>query len=170
MTGSSFRSEDHCPRSLAPGAAEGGRRPTGIPVVASPQAEIFLGRHGTQTSRNIHGYAISPRFEGARPNGPDGEKLQPSAKTTKRRGSFRIKENERRKLKAFFREMVCHRSVERLTDLFQSIPFDPYAPVRQQLLGILRAVNKSRKASGYEEVPVSALKLSWSKSKSRIAA
>lgn len=39
------------------------------------------------------------------------------------------------------------------------IPFEPYAPVRRQLLNILRAVNRVRQAAGFESVPVSALRL-----------
>ncbi|MCA9439140.1 MAG: hypothetical protein KC978_25370, partial [Candidatus Omnitrophica bacterium] len=38
------------------------------------------------------------------------------------------------------------------------LPFEPYAPVRRQLLCILRAVNKKRKEAGYEVLPQSVLR------------
>ena len=34
-----------------------------------------------------------------------------------------------------------------------SLPFEPYAPVRRQLVNILRAVNRERQAAGFEPVP-----------------
>jgi hypothetical protein len=42
---------------------------------------------------------------------------------------------------------------------FSKLPFEPYAPVRQQLLIILRAVNRARKAAGLEPVPWTCIRL-----------
>lgn len=36
---------------------------------------------------------------------------------------------------------------------------EPYAPVRRQLLNLLRAVNRAWKQAGYEPVPVECLRL-----------
>ena len=55
--------------------------------------------------------------------------------------------------------LSVHRSSDNLARALPSLPFEPYAPVRQQLLNILRAVNRSRKAAGFEPVPLSALRL-----------
>lgn len=73
--------------------------------------------------------------------------------------SVRIDPIEYRKLKAHFVELAAHRSVENLVQALQRIPFEPYAPVRRQLLNILRAVNRKRAASGFEPVPTEALRL-----------
>lgn len=73
--------------------------------------------------------------------------------------SVRIAAAEYLKLKSFLVGLATRRSVENLTEAFQRIPFEPYAPVRRQLLNILRAVNRERKAAGFEPVPVSALRL-----------
>lgn len=40
-----------------------------------------------------------------------------------------------------------------------SLPFTGFSPVRQQLLNILRTINRKRKRSDFELVPVSALRL-----------
>jgi hypothetical protein len=72
----------------------------------------------------------------------------------------RIHPEEYRKLKAYLLSLARHRSVENLTAVFHAIPFEPYAPVRRQLLNLLRGVNRERKAAGFEPVPTSALRLS----------
>jgi len=74
--------------------------------------------------------------------------------------SCRIAPEEYANLKAHFvGELARHRSVANLVEAFARIPWEPYAPVRRQLLNVLRAVNRRRKRSGYEPVPVSALRL-----------
>jgi hypothetical protein len=42
---------------------------------------------------------------------------------------------------------------------FYQVPFEPYAPVRRQLLRIWRAVNLARRKAGYQPVPVEVLPL-----------
>ena len=62
-------------------------------------------------------------------------------------------------LLALFKSLAVHRCVETLTREFQAIRFSPFARVRRQYLRLLREVNELRKTSGYEPVPLSALKL-----------
>jgi hypothetical protein len=73
--------------------------------------------------------------------------------------SVRIHPERYRELKRYCVDLATRRSVESLADEFARVPFEPYAPVRRQLLNILRAVNRSRKQAGFESVPVSALRL-----------
>lgn len=73
--------------------------------------------------------------------------------------SVRIHPTEYLRLKAYFLELATRRSTEKLTTEFQRIPFEPYAPVRRQLLNLLRAVNRVRKNAGYAQVQTSALRL-----------
>lgn len=73
--------------------------------------------------------------------------------------SVRIAGDEYLKLKSYLVGLAVHRSVENLVGEFQRIRFEPYAPVRRQLLNILRAVNRVRGEAGFELVPVSALRL-----------
>lgn len=73
--------------------------------------------------------------------------------------SVRIAPDEYLELKSYLVGLAVHRSVENLIAEFRRIPFEPYAPVRRQLLNILRAVNRARHAAGFEPVPVSALRL-----------
>ncbi len=73
--------------------------------------------------------------------------------------SVRIHPDEYRTLKAYLLSIACHRSVEKLIGEFRRIRFEPYAPVRRQLLNLLRAVNRLRAEAGFEPVPISALRL-----------
>lgn len=73
--------------------------------------------------------------------------------------SVRIAPDEYLRLKAFFVDLACHQSVDGLAAEFSRLPFEPYAPVRRQLLNLLRAVNRERHAAGFEPVPVGALRL-----------
>lgn len=67
----------------------------------------------------------------------------------------RIEQEEYKRLKAYFLELALHRSAERLGSELARLPFEPYAPIRGQLLAVLRAVNRERKRAGFEPVPKS---------------
>jgi hypothetical protein len=63
-------------------------------------------------------------------------------------------------VRAYLLGLAVHRSPEQLQHHLEHVfPFMPYARVRRQLLRLLREVNEARRAAGYEEVPVSALRL-----------
>jgi hypothetical protein len=58
-------------------------------------------------------------------------------------------------LKAHFEGLALHRTAENLIREFSALGLEPYAPVKTQLASILRAVNRRRKAAGFQLVPVS---------------
>jgi hypothetical protein len=62
-------------------------------------------------------------------------------------------------LKAWLLELAVHRSAENLAKAFYQIPFEPYAPVRRQLLNLHRAVNHARKQSGFSRIPIEVIPL-----------
>lgn len=71
-------------------------------------------------------------------------------------------EIERRRyleLKSWFLDVAVHRTAANLALEFYQLPYEAYAPVRRQLLNILRKVNEVRKRAGYQLVPVEALPL-----------
>ena len=98
----------------------------------------------------FEGYSISYRRSGVTPKGGGPPKWH---------ACVRIDPPTYKQLKAFFRDRACHRSVENLATDFARVPYARYAPVRRQLLTILRAVNEARARMGYELVPHSALLL-----------
>jgi hypothetical protein len=90
------------------------------------------------------GYAIGCR------KGRDGRRWHPSVRI--KRGVFRA-------LKARVTQIAVHRSVEDLCCELRTIDFEAYAPVRDQLRGLLRAVNHRRKTAGLELLPHTTLRL-----------
>lgn len=65
----------------------------------------------------------------------------------------RIERTEYEQLKAYFLTLAPRRSAVALAEEFAAVPYEPYAPVRGQLLCIWRAVNRARKEAGFEPVP-----------------
>ncbi|RUL83549.1 hypothetical protein [Tautonia sociabilis] len=71
----------------------------------------------------------------------------------------RIEREQYNLLKSYLVDLATRRSAATLESLFHGLPFEPYAPVREQLLAILRAVNRARKAAGFEPVSARCLRL-----------
>lgn len=71
----------------------------------------------------------------------------------------RLDSERYRELKNYFIERSTHRTAAEIAEELRSLPFEPYAPVRQQLFIILRALNRARKAAGFQQVPWTALRL-----------
>lgn len=63
-----------------------------------------------------------------------------------------------RELCAYFLSIACHRRACTLAEELVALPYEPYAPVRKQLLKLLRLINARRQASGYSKVPTSCLR------------
>ena len=73
--------------------------------------------------------------------------------------SVRIHPERYRSIKAHLLEISRRRSVEQIAKEFAELGFEPYAPVRRQLLSLLKAVNRERKVAGMARVPVECLRL-----------
>lgn len=63
-----------------------------------------------------------------------------------------------RELRDYFVTMACHRSAETLSRELYLVRFEPYAPIRRQLLNILRLVNEHRTRAGFSRIPASVLR------------
>jgi hypothetical protein len=63
-----------------------------------------------------------------------------------------------RELCAYFLSIACHRRADTLAAELYALPHIPYAPVRKQLLKLLRLINAKRQAAGYSKIPYSALR------------
>jgi hypothetical protein len=83
---------------------------------------------------------------------------EPPVSDGKYRVRVQIGRERYRELRAYFVEMATRRSVESLGRELYTVPFEPYAPVRQQMLNVLRLVNRARKQAGFEPVPPDVLR------------
>jgi hypothetical protein len=75
------------------------------------------------------------------------------------RAHVRIADTEFTRLKAYFADLAARRSAEEIAHQFAALPFEPYAPVRRQLLTLLRLVNRGRTLAGLSLVSASCLRL-----------
>ena len=83
---------------------------------------------------------------------------EPAVPDGKYRVRVQITRDWYRDMKAYFQTLATHRSAETLGRELYNVPFEPYAPVRQQMLNILRLVNRQRKAAGYDLLPATVLR------------
>ena len=98
----------------------------------------------------FEGYSVSYRRGGVTPKGGGAPKWHAHVQID--RGTYG-------QLKAFFLDRACHRSAEALGADFARVPYARYAPVRRQLLNLLRAVNDARARQGLEPVHHRSLRL-----------
>ena len=66
--------------------------------------------------------------------------------------SVRIERTEYLSLRDYFLELACRRHPESIADEFAALPYARFAPVRQDIARIIRAVNRKRKAASYQEI------------------
>ncbi|MDA7979501.1 MAG: hypothetical protein MPJ50_12115 [Pirellulales bacterium] len=98
----------------------------------------------------FEGYSISYRRGGQTPPGGGQPKWH---------SCVRIDPATYKQLKEFFLDRACHRSVDNLASDFARVPYARYAPVRRQLLTIVRATNDARARMGFDSLPYTALGL-----------
>lgn len=122
-------------------------------ALKQPSAKGGEGEHLKDCRRTpirFKGYSISYRRAGVTASGVASPKWH---------AHVRIDDDTYRRLRDRFVDLAVHRTADTLGHEFARIPFARYAPIRRQLLNILRAVNERRKQQGYELVPHSTLKL-----------
>ncbi len=93
-------------------------------------------------------------------NGPYRRKLPgtPAARDNKLRVRVQIEREHYLGLKAYFADIARRYLAEELAMQLYCVPFEPYAPVRRQMLNILRAVNDRRKSAGLDKLPPKVLR------------
>lgn len=112
-------------------------------------------RDARRVGIQFQGYSIGVKRGGfVRKNDRD----DPPVRDGKYRVRVQIAAKRYREMKAYFLDIATHRSVDVLGYELSNVPFEPYAPVRQQMLNILRVVNRARKEAGYDLVPSSVLR------------
>lgn len=98
----------------------------------------------------FRGYSISYRSGGRTPSGETDRKWHAHVQIMTE--AYKVE-------RAYFLDLALRRSVDSLANEFRRVPFEPYAPIRRQLLNILRAMNKRRLQGRLEAVPATVLRL-----------
>jgi hypothetical protein len=111
-------------------------------------------------SKSIHDIRHCPlRYRGYALSYRRGGRTRSGQKDPKWHAHVEIDRRRYLELKAWFLDMATHRSADNLALEFYRLPFEPYAPVRRQLLNLLRAVNSTRRKAGFKPVPLEVLPL-----------
>lgn len=103
----------------------------------------------------IGGYSLSVKQGHFLKKERDGNQAVPDGRMRVR---VQIGRERYRDLCAYLLSISCHRSAENLARELWNVPFEPYAPVRRQLLNLLRLVNSKRQCAGYMKVPPAVLR------------
>lgn len=105
---------------------------------------------------HFRGYSLRVRRGEYLRKRPGEERARPDGRLRVRvligREAFRV-------LKAEFLDLALRRSADYLAVRFRTVPFEPYAPIRKQLLDLFRLVNASRKAAGLDQLRVDCIRM-----------
>lgn len=118
-------------------------------------AEAERIRDARRTPIQFAGYSLCVRQGGFLQKEEGEERAAPD---TKLRVRVQIARKQYRDLKAHFLDIAARRSSERLAAEFYNVPFEPYAPIRKQLLNLLRLANRTRQTAGLEKLPPTVLR------------
>ena len=102
------------------------------------------------TSVLVQGYSISYKPGGRKKDGSNDDKWH---------AHVEIDRAQYLDLRAWFFERALRDSPDKLAKAFYQLPIAPYAPVRRQMLMILREVNRVRKVAGKSQLPSDILPL-----------
>jgi hypothetical protein len=122
----------------------------GVQCLRYPHQFVVLATHGEhlffeEEARNLRDVRVHPiRFLGYSIGCRRGRRDQVF------HASVRIRQEVYRDLKQRFERLTLHRDVDGLCGALRAIPFEPYAPIRDQIQCIVREVNRRRKAAGME--------------------
>ena len=98
------------------------------------------------------------KYRVARERGEDGIAPPPADRDMKWHVRVQLDFETYAGVKAYFLNIAVHREANFIAQEFFGLVFQPYRPVREQILAILRAVNKERVLAGYQRIPYSVVR------------
>ncbi len=103
----------------------------------------------------FYGYSLTVRRGGYLKKGAGEESASPD-------GRYRVRVTiARDRFSTLYHDLLdraAHRSLDSLRWELWNQPFEPYAPIRKQMLRLLRGVNQVRASMGYEKVPTDSIR------------
>ena len=104
------------------------------------------------------GYSISYVRGGYVPNREKRDPTGTAERDRKHRVRVQISRSALARLRSHFLSNALRRDEAWFSDRFWRIPFEPYAPVRKQLLELLRQVNAVRNRAGLSKISTDAIR------------
>jgi len=120
------------------------------PVLKRPQVAGFEALGDSRIPIRYAGYSISYKPGGRKRDGSNDDKWH---------SHVEIDREQYLDLRAWFSERALRDSQDKLANAFYQLPIAPYAPVRRQMLMMLREVNRVRKVAGKKQLPSEILPL-----------
>ena len=114
------------------------------------EQEANLIRDSRRVPIQYAGYSLSYKRGGRKKDGSRDDKWH---------SHVAIDRQQYLELKAWFAERAQRESSKKMALAFYQLPIAPYAPVRRQLLMMLREVNRVRKQAGKKPLPTEILPL-----------
>lgn len=103
----------------------------------------------------FEGYSISVARGGYVHTPKEGN---PAVRDQKWRVRVQIEAELYKGMRAYFEDIAVHRMPGQLAAELANLPFEPYAPVRQQLLNVVRYINRRREIAGLDPIGFSVLR------------
>lgn len=103
-----------------------------------------------RTPIRFHGYAISYRPGGRTRSGEHDPRWH---------AHVEIERERYKEIRDHLLDLATEFSGNRVAMAFYRLPFEPYAPIRRQMLTLLRGVNRVRKRAGFSQLPTHVLPL-----------
>ncbi|NLE57769.1 MAG: hypothetical protein GX616_05365 [Planctomycetes bacterium] len=103
----------------------------------------------------FEGYSISVAKGGYLPKEKKGGSL---VRDSKWRVRVQIDCEWYKGLKAYFEDIALYRTTRQLAVELADLPFEPYAPVRRQLLNLIRYINRRRETGNLDQLGFSVLR------------
>ena len=104
------------------------------------------------------GYSISPDQGGHVASRAKRDPAEQIERDCKYRVRVQISRSALARLRGYFLANALRRDEAWFSDRFWRIPFEPYAPVRKQLLELLRQVNAVRNRAGLNKISIDVLR------------
>lgn len=126
---------------------------------------VILATQGSHRFREIEAGAVRDirrvpiKFQGYSISYRPGGRTRSGEQDPRWHAHVEIERERYKEIRDHLVDLSVHRSAQDLALEFYQFPFEPYAPIRRQMLNILRAVNRRRKMAGYSQLPTGVLPL-----------
>lgn len=117
-----------------------------------PRYEVSYVRRGYEKKTDAERDAFKTAVAAWKASGRKGKKPSHGKKAEGWVSRVSIERQCYRSLQSHYLNIATKRSHESLTKMLLSLPFEPYAPVQQQLHRLVRAINNKRKQCGIREL------------------
>jgi hypothetical protein len=125
-------------------------------ILATKGQDVFYETESAQI-RDIR--RIPLKFAGYSISYRRGGRTRDGRKDPSWHAHVRIERRQQLELNAYLNELAKRRKPDSVVQAIYNLPLEPYAPIRRQLLKLLRSLNRERETLGYPLIPLEVLPL-----------